>query len=260
MRTQPILAKLAFGGFLLGLAIALTACFGTRFGQWDYAEGVKILIPGVAVGGAALVCSVVWIGRALAANESLGWRLGGPALIGSLLLVGIPADNLWLAVSLPPIHDVSTDIGDAPQFHTLVSWRDGAPNPASYDGPLVVSYGGERMTTALAQKYAYPDIKPVERLKGAYSEKEFYAKMFWRALNTVNAFGWHVASFDFKRGRIEATSTSFWFGVVSDIAIRIRTAGTIGVRIDTRAKSRVGVADMGRNAELVRDFIAPMKR
>jgi hypothetical protein len=259
MRTQPILAKLALGGFLLGLAVALTASLGTRFGFWDYAGGVRLLIPGVVVGSGALVSSVVWIWRALAANNSLGWRLGGPALIGSILLVGIPADNLWLAASLPPIHDISTDIGEPPKFQTLLAWRKGAPNPASYDGPLVVSYGGERETTALAQKYAYPDIKPVERLKGAYSEKEFYAKMFWRALNTVNAFDWRVASFDFKRGRIEATSTSFWFGVVSDIVIRIRPAGTIGVRIDIRAKSRVGVADLGRNAELIRDFLPRMK-
>ena len=119
--------------------------------------------------------------------------------------------------------------------------------------------GGERVTTALAQKYAYPDVKPVERLKGQFTEKEFYGKMFWRALNTVNALGLQVASFDFKSGRIEATDTSFWFGVISDIVIRVRPAGAIGVRIDIRAKSRVGTSDMGRNAEIIRDFLPRMK-
>lgn len=259
MRYQPILAKVAFGGFLLGLTVALTATFGTRLGFWDYALGVKILVPGVAVGAFALGCSIGWIARALTANDSLGWRLGSIGLIGSALLVGIPANNLWHRTTLPPIHDVSTDIGDAPQFHTLLAWRKGAPNPPSYDGPLVVSYGGERVTTALAQKYAYPDVKPLERLKMNYTEKEFYAKLFWRALNTVNALGWQVASFDFKSGRIEATDTSFWFGVVSDIVIRVRPAGAIGVRIDIRAKSRIGTADMGRNAEIIRDFLPKMK-
>ena len=255
MRYQPILAKLAFGGFLLGLAVALTASFGTRLGLWDYVLGVKILVPGVAVGVVALGCGGAWITRALAANDSLGWRLGGIGLIGSALLVGIPADNLWLAYSLPPIHDISTDIGNAPQFQTLLSWRKGAPNPASYDGPVIVTVDGVRETTALAQKYAYSDIKPLERLKMNYTEKEFYAKLFWRALNTVNALGWQVASFDFKGGRIEATDTSFWFGVVSDIVIRVRPAGAIGVRIDIRAKSRVGITDRGRNAELIRAFL-----
>jgi hypothetical protein len=152
MRYQPILAKAAFGGFLLGLAVALTAAFGTRLGFWNYALGVKILIPGVAVGTVALGCGVAWIARALAANNSLGWRLGSIGLVGSALLVGIPADSLWHRMTLPPIHDISTDIGEAPQFRTLLARRKGAPNPASYDGQAVVSYGGERITTALAQK------------------------------------------------------------------------------------------------------------
>jgi len=259
MRYQPILAKAALGGFVLGLVLALTAAFGTRLGLWNYALGVKLLIPGVAVGAVGLVCGIVWIWRALKGNDSAGWRFGAVGLSGSLLLVGVPANALWLSLSLPPIHDISTDIGDAPQFHTLLAWRDGAPNPPAYDGPNIVTYGGKRMTTALAQKYGYPTIKPVERLRGRASEKEFYAKMFWRGLNTVNAFGWQVASFDFKSGRIEATDTSLWFGVVSDIVIRIRPAGSWGVRIDIRAKSRVGESDLGRNAGLILDFIPRMK-
>jgi hypothetical protein len=36
----------------------------------------------------------------------------------------------------------------------------------------------------------------------------------------------------------------------------VKPAGKIGVRIDIRAKSRTGVSDAGRNAELVRDFLA----
>jgi hypothetical protein len=259
MRYQPILAKVAFGGFLLGLAAALTAAFGTRLGFWNYALGVKLLVPGVAVGSVALACSALWIARALAANNSLGWRLGGIGLIGSLLLVGIPANSLWHHMTLPPIHDISTDIGEAPQFHTLLAWRKGAPNPASYDGPMVVTYGGERVTTALAQKYAYLDIKPLELLAGRTPQKEFLRKLFWRALNAVHALDWQVASFDLKSGRIEATDSSFWFGTVSDIVIRVRPAGAIGVRIDIRAKSRVGTSDMGRNAEIIRDFLPRMK-
>lgn len=115
------------------------------------------------------------------------------------------------------------------------------------------------MTTSLAQKNAYPDIKPLELLAGKTPQHEFVGKYFWRALNAVNALGWQVASFDAKKGRIEATSTSLWFGTVSDIVIRVRPAGQIGVRIDARAKSWVGVSDAGRNAELIRDFISREK-
>jgi hypothetical protein len=259
MRYQPIIAKIAFGAFVLGLLIALAASFGTRLGYWDYALGVKILIPGVAIGAIGLIAGLVWIWRALAGNNSTGWRFGAAGLIGAVLVVGVPADSLWLSYSLPPIHDISTDISDAPKFDTLLDWRKGAPNPPDYDGPNLVSYGGERMTTALAQKYAYVDIKPMEFLAGRTSQKKFFAARFWHALNAVNALGWQVASFDLKSGRIEATDTSFWFGVVSDIVIRIRPAGSIGVRVDIRSKSRIGTSDMGRNAEIIRDFLPRMK-
>ena len=45
----------------------------------------------------------------------------------------------------------------------------------------------------------------------------------------------------------------------SDIVIRVRPAGAIGVRVDIRAKSRIGEADRGHNAELIRDFLTKVK-
>jgi len=256
MRHQPLLAKISFIAFVAGLAIALLACGGTHLRYWNFAMGVKVLVPGVGFGILAFIFGTAWIWRALAMNNSLGWRLGGIGLFGAALLAGIPANYIWHCYTLPPIHDISTDIGDAPKFETLIAWRAGAPNPARYDGPQSVVYDGEKMTTALAQKNAYPDIKPMEKLAGQTPQREFIAKYYWRALNAVNALGWRVASFDARKGRIEATSASFWFGNVSDIVIRVRPAGAIGVRIDIRAKSRVGVCDAGRNAELIRSFLS----
>jgi len=256
MRHQPILAKISFAAFFLGLAIALAACAGTRLHYWSLDSGIRLLLPGLIAGGIALTCAIAWIWRALAMNNSLGWRFGGIGLAGSLVLMGIPADHVWHVHTLPPIHDISTDIGNAPEFHTLIAWRKDAANPARYDGPDVITYGGEKMTTALAQKNAYPDIKSLELLAGRTPQKEFVNKLFWRGLNAVNALGWQVASFDAKHGRIEATSATLWFGTVSDIVIRVRPAGQIGVRIDIRAKSRQGVSDAGRNADLIRDFLS----
>ncbi len=256
MRHQPILAKISFAAFLIGLAIALAACLGTRLHYWTLDAGIHVLVPGLAFGAVALICGTAWIWRALAMNNSLGWRLGGIGLVGSALLVGIPANHVWHDYTLPPIHDISTDIGNAPEFKTLLSWRKGAPNPPSYDGPLVITYEGEKMTTALAQKNAYPDIKPLEALDAHTPQPKFIGKYFWRALNAVNGLGWQVAAFDAKQGRIEATSRTPWFGTVSDIVIRVKPAGQIGVRVDIRAKSRVGTSDAGRNAGLIRDFLA----
>lgn len=255
MRHQPLLARIAFVCFALGLLIALIACGGTRLQQWNIDFGHKLLIPGIAAGLIGLGTGMAWLWRALAMNNSLSWRLGSAGLLGSMILTGIPANYLWLTYTLPPIHDVSTDIGNAPPFVALLAQRKGAPNPASYDGPEIVTYGGDKMTTALAQKYAWQDIKPLERLDNRTPQPQFVAKYFWRALNAVNALGWKVAAFDLKDGRIEATSATLWFGTVSDIVIRVKPAGSIGVRIDIRAKSRVGQSDAGRNASLIHAFL-----
>jgi hypothetical protein len=260
MRYQSTFASVSLIGFSLGAVVALTACFGAHFGgYWDYQTGIRILTPGVYVGAVALLSGLIWLTRALRANTAEAGRIGAAGLVGSLLLVGIPLHHLWLNFSLPKIHDVSTDIGDAPRFGDLLALRRGAPNPPDYDGPQVIRYDGERMTVANAQKNAYQDIKPLERLAGQTPQKEFIKKYFWRSLNAVNALGWQVAGYDIKAGRIEATDSSFWFGVVSDIVIRVRPAGAIGVRVDIRAKSRAGRSVHGRNAELVRDFVQFVK-
>ena len=67
--------------------------------------------------------------------------------------------------------------------------------------------------------------------------------------------GWNIVSFNEKDGMIEASLTHFWFGLTSDIAIRVKPAGKIGARLDIRSKSRVGENDMGMNAAIVRDYI-----
>lgn len=255
MRYQPLLAKISFAAFLVGLAVAAAACGGTQLHEWRIGFGVELLVPGVAFGVIGFFTGLAWIWRALAMNHSLGWRLGGIGLIGSSLLIGIPANYVWHCYTLPPIHDISTDIGNAPKFHTLLARRKGASNPARYDGPQTVVYDDEEMTTAVAQKNAYPDIKSIYGLDDRTPQRELVARYFWRALNAVNALGWRVASFDLKQGRIEATDASFWFGTVSDIVIRVRPAGAIGVRVDIRSKSREGQCDAGRNAALVRDFM-----
>lgn len=259
MTYQPLLARISWIGFVIGAAIALTACGGTRFQYWDLDTGVKILVPGLAFGLIGLGSGVSWLWRALAMNNSLGWRLGAAGLLGSTLLTGIPANYLWQVYTLPPIHDISTDIGNAPRFVALVPLRHGAPNPARYDGPDLVTVAGETIPTALAQKYTWPDLKSLEHLDNRKPQPQYVAKFFWRALNTVNALGWQVVAYDLKDGRIEATSRSFWFGVVSDIVIRVKPAGQFGAKIDIRAKSRVGKSDGGRNAALVKAFVAREK-
>jgi len=54
-------------------------------------------------------------------------------------------------------------------------------------------------------------------------------------------------------GRIEAVATTFWFGFKDDVVVRIAPASG-GSKVDIRSVSRVGVSDVGANAERIRTF------
>ena len=56
-----------------------------------------------------------------------------------------------------------------------------------------------------------------------------------------------------REGRIEAVARTLWFGFEDDVVIRVR-ATAAGSRIDMRSRSRVGVSDLGANAERIRRF------
>ncbi len=79
--------------------------------------------------------------------------------------------------------------------------------------------------------------------------------LFWHAFERAKDMGWNIVAFDEKADTIEATNTAFWFGLVSDISIRVKEAGRVGGRLDIRSKSRAGENDMGLNAAIVRGFV-----
>jgi hypothetical protein len=81
------------------------------------------------------------------------------------------------------------------------------------------------------------------------------AERFWHAFETAKRQGWHIVDFSEKDGRIEATDKSFWFGQTADIVIRVRQAGTEGVRIDARSQNEIGTSDFGSNIKRLGNFL-----
>jgi uncharacterized protein (DUF1499 family) len=67
-----------------------------------------------------------------------------------------------------------------------------------------------------------------------------------------------VVAADPAAGRIEATATTFWFGFVDDVVVRVRPAAGGGSRIDVRSVSRVGKSDVGANAKRIRAYRAAL--
>ena len=97
----------------------------------------------------------------------------------------------------------------------------------------------------------YPDIKPL-------IFRDPKEEIFKRALAAARAMGWHVVSSKPTEGRIEAYDTTFWYGFIDDIVIRI-TSNNGMTRLDIRSKSRVGVGDIGANARRIRTFFEKLK-
>jgi len=258
MRAQRFAAILSFGCFVLGALTGLVASDGTRLGWWDYDTGLTILAPAVVLALIGSLAGLVWISSALRRNDSQGWRYGALGLAGSLVVAFIPLNQLRLYLISPPIHDISTDVEYPPPFIALLPLRAGATNSPGYDGMKLIEYGGRKTHVAAAQKKAYPDIKAFPALLNPQQRADIDPKkiLFWRAFETAKRMsGWNIAAFDEKTGMIEASATSQWFGLTSDIAIRVKPAGSIGARLDIRSKSRIGQNDMGMNAQIVRDYL-----
>jgi hypothetical protein len=242
----PILAaRLALVALALATAIAAAAMVGVRAGMTDFSTGQEIMAGAVAFGGIALVLAVIWTVHALRHNRGEAKRAGMTALIGSLILLYIPLHTVYEGWMAPAIHDVTTDPDDPPAYVALAGK---APDANRFDAGEKIHYRGEYNTVSYMLHTYYTELtKPLALIMPP-------AKMFWRCFNAAKKMGWRIVDYSEKDGRIEATATSFWFGQVSDIVIRVRPAGTLGARFDMRARSRSNDRDFGRSLELMKAY------
>lgn len=219
------------------LLIMLAALFGHKlallpFSLAFYSFGLSLLLI-VAAGVVALVALLFSL-----VLQDAPWR-GFAALA---LVIGLIPPAVIVAVvgpanfAVPPIHDISTDLVNPPEFRAAQQQRGPGEN--------TLEYGGEAL--AEAQRRAYPDIQPIQT---PLSQEEAFA----RSLETADSLGWTLLARDKEAGRIEAFDETTFFGFKDDVIIRITPTGT-GSRIDVRSVSRVGASDLGANAARIRRF------
>jgi hypothetical protein len=245
MRLPILAARLALVALALATAIAAAAMIGVRAGMTDFSTGQEIMAGAVAFGCIALVLAVIWTVHALRHNRGEAKRAGMTALIGSLILLYIPLHTVYEGWMAPAIHDVTTDPDDPPAYVALAGK---APDANRFDAGEKIHYRGEYNTVSYMLHTYYTELtKPLALIMPP-------AKMFWRCFNAAKKMGWRIVDYSEKDGRIEATATSFWFGQVSDIVIRVRPAGTLGARFDMRARSRSNERDFGRSLELMKAY------
>ncbi len=233
------ISRIALPLALLGALLLLVAGPGTRFGAWEYGTGLLLMRGAFFVGVAAVVIALILLivpktRKARAASLALALAIG-------LGTAWVPYNGYRTVMSLPFIHDISTDTQDPPQFVDVVPLRANAKNP--------VEYAGEEV--ARQQREAYPDIHTLEFSRPA-------AATFSDALDVAEKMGWDIVAARSDEGRIEATATTLWFGFKDDVVMRILPTAS-GSRLDIRSKSRVGRSDVGANAARIRAFVAALE-
>jgi hypothetical protein len=236
-----VLPVLAIGLAVSAALLLIIAGFGSRLGWWHFRTGFTLLTYGAYGGiGAAVLALLAGI-LALRIRYARGIVLSTVALLGGLAVFAVPVSWRLQARQLPIIHDITTDTVNPPQFVDILPLRSGAPNPTDYGGPDI----------AQQQNAAYPDLRTEVLDVPAL-------QAFERSLAAARSMGWHIVTSDPVSGRIEASDTTFWFGFVDDIIIRIARADGRS-RIDVRSVSRVGKSDVGTNAKRIRKYLQQLR-
>jgi uncharacterized protein (DUF1499 family) len=220
--------------------VAMASGFGYRMGFWALSTGFTTLRYAAYAGIAAMVLSAVALFVTRPGSGKRGFPIALAALLVGAAVMFIPWQQRVTARSVPPIHDITTDTENPPQFVAIAPLRANAPNP--------VEYAGEEI--ARQQRAAYPDIRPL--ILDIPADQAFQ-----RATEAVRARGWRLVEADAAEGRIEATDRTRWFGFYDDVVIRLTPMNGRTI-VDVRSKSRVGRGDVGTNAKRVRAYLAEL--
>jgi hypothetical protein len=167
-------------------------------------------------------------------------------IVISVMVLAFLMAQFNTANSVPPIHNISTDIVDPPAFDRVVALREDA-NPLDYDASQLVELPGEQVTYGELQQAAYPEVRTYE--SALLPEQALDA-----AVLVLQDMGLEIVDTNPAEGRVEATATTFWFGFKDDVVVRIRETPD-GSRIDVRSVSRVGQSDLGANAARIMVFL-----
>ena len=230
-----MLAKFVLYVGPIALALLPFGALGHRFGLMELNTGLALVFSSIVLATIVLVLGIATLIFVYTRRRRAD-RM--PALIGlaaSVLVLGVTGPY-YAALSLPMTNDVTTDRDDPPVFEYIAANRANGAN-------LLVYTEDE----ARVQARGYPDLVGI-RAPGGADEN------FGKAVGVARALGWAVVSENTDTGLIEATDTTFWFGFKDDVAIRVRREDNETV-VDLRSSSRMGMHDLGTNAERIRAFV-----
>ena len=234
------IAKICLTAVQIGAVLLLLGPLAHRLGVLGLLPAFASLALGLVICVLALpVASVTWL---VSRRRPDVVRQAATATVLAIVVLAIPAWAVLSNLDAPPIHHITTDPADPPEFVAVVPLRGTTSNPIEYPG-------GD---AEAQQRAAYPDLRPLVMAADPVD-------VFAQALEVAESLGWEVVSASEGEGRIEATATTLWFGFKDDVVVRIRAdKDDDGSRVDLRSVSRVGGGDLGANAARIRAFIAAL--
>ncbi|WP_293551160.1 DUF1499 domain-containing protein [Parvibaculum sp.] len=226
---------------VVALVVLVLGIVGNRYELVQF----KIALLAIAIAG------LIGLLGALVSLAGLVFAFRGGKSGALLALVGIVVGIIALTPlgtsfvkgrSVPPIHDITTDLSNPPQFAAIVPLRATSPNPLDRASPADL---------AELQAKAYPDLAPL-------SLQEQPGKVFDAAREVAHDMGWEIVAATPETGLIEATATTSLLRFKDDIVVRVveRDAATV---VDVRSVSRVGMSDLGTNAARIRAYLSALK-
>jgi len=240
--------KAAWGYRIATLSILVFAVIFIwhRFFQLPTPLALKFF--GIAVAGALISLAISAIALVNIWNEGyLGAVRASFAVFASCLILAVPLSALPGALTLPKIHDITTDTVSPPAFDRVAKIRQGigqGANAVRYDASL-----------APLQAAAYPGIKPFQvprSVVDVYSSvREVVTSLNWKIID-------EQAAEPEKTGHIEAVDRTLVFGFADDVIVRVGGTNKTSI-VDVRSSSRFGEHDLGRNAKRIRQFMAELK-
>lgn len=241
-------AILCFGS----VAMSLIGAIGTGQGVWDFRLGLTLLTYAFFAAALGVLIAIVAAFVARRAKPRLVLvNLAGILVAGAFL--AFVGNQIRIGNSVPPIHDISTNLEDWPRFYVLGVRAEQLENVPDLGREDLRALPPRERWKAIHREY-YGDIATI---RVPWSVEDTVA----RARALVEERGWELVTADPQRGIVEAVDTSFFFRFKDNVVVRVRpmTEGA-GSVVDMRSISRVGVSDLGVNARRVRDFLADLRR
>lgn len=239
---EPAASRWATRAALFAFGLIVAAAFLHRLFATPTPVAFNLIVVAMATAVLSIVCALV--------AAAIIWQTGRPgtarvlfAVCLSLALLSAPLLYIVWVRDYPLLNDVTTDFDNPPAFTAVARLRGPGDNSTVYD----------RARLADEQASAYPDIKPmrIER-----SSEEAYALV----VDAVKRLKMEIVRDEAPDpeagtpGEIEAVDRTLIMGLYEDIAVRV-SGDRESARVDIRSASRFGSADMGSNAEGVRELM-----